>query len=267
VRIVRFQTPEGSIHLGHDLREDSAVLLEGELFGNLEETGRRLPVVRLLAPLDPAAIICIGLNYRLHAGEFGADVPRYPIVFMKNPAAVIGPGEAIVIPACCQEPPQVDYETELVAIIGRTAKNVSADQALDYVFGYTIGNDVSARRWQKEAGGGQWVRGKSFDTFCPLGPAIVTADEITDPQNLRLSCHINGRLMQDGHTTDMLFSVAELISYLSTDTTLRPGTIIMTGTPAGVGFARTPPVWLTPGDVIRMTIEPVGTLENPVAGV
>ncbi len=264
MKIVRFLDATGAVRLGHDYRDGSAVLLEGELFGALHDTGSRVPVDRLLAPLDPAAILCIGLNYRQHAGEFGAPPPPYPILFMKNPAAVIGPGEAIVIPPSCQEPPQVDYEAELVVVIGRPAKNVAAAAALDYVFGYTIGNDVSARRWQKEAGGGQWVRSKSFDTFCPLGPTLVTADEIPDPQNLRITCQVAGETMQDGSTHDMLFSVATLIEYLSTDTTLLPGTIIMTGTPAGVGFARTPPRWLRPGDTVRITIDPIGTLENPV---
>ncbi len=133
------------------------------------------------------------------------------------------------------------------------------------MLGYTIGNDVSARRWQKEAGGGQWVRGKSFDTFCPLGPALVTPDDIPDPQGLRLTCTINGQLVQDDTTAKMIFPVAELIAYLSEDTTLLPGTVIMTGTPSGVGFARTPPLLLTPGDTVAMTIEPIGTLTNPVA--
>ena len=160
---------------------------------------------------------------------------------------------------------QVDFEVELAVIIGRKAKNVTAAEALDYVFGYTIGNDVSARRWQKHAGGGQWVRGKSFDTFCPLGPELVTKDLVPDPQQLRLQCFLNGRLMQDDNTSDMIFSVAGLIEYLSDSMTLLPGTVIMTGTPSGVGFARQPPVYLKPGDNLELTIDNLGTLCNPVA--
>ena len=162
-------------------------------------------------------------------------------------------------------PLQVDFEVELAVVIGRAAKNISAAKALDYVLGYTIGNDVSARRWQKHGGGGQWVRGKSFDTFCPLGPELVTKDLVPDPQQLRLQCCLNGELMQDANTADMIFSVAELIEYLSDSMTLLPGTVIMSGTPSGVGFARQPPVFLKPGDSLELTIDNLGTLCNPVA--
>ncbi|MBL0731940.1 MAG: fumarylacetoacetate hydrolase family protein, partial [Desulfosarcina sp.] len=149
-------------------------------------------------------------------------------------------------------------------VIGKTARNVSAGQALDYVLGYTIANDVSARRWQKNAGSMQWTRGKSFDTFCPLGPAIITADEIPDPQNLQIKCVLNDEVMQDAVTSDMIFSVAEIIAYLSEDTTLLPGTVILTGTPGGVGFVRKPPVYLKTGDEVEVTIEGIGRLVNPV---
>jgi len=266
MKIYRFLDEKGEIRFGRDLSDDSVALLEGNPFEGLTESGRRMIVAKLLAPVEPKAILCIGLNYRLHIGEFGGELPKRPILFMKNPAAVANPGDPILIPTSCREPPQVDYETELAVVIGRAVRNVPVAEALNHVLGYTIGNDVSARRWQKEWGGGQWVRGKSFDTFCPLGPALVTSEDIPDPQRLRLTCTLNGRLMQDGNTADMLFSVAELIAYLSEDTTLLPGTVLMTGTPSGVGFARTPPVFLTPGDVISMTIEPIGTLVNTVAG-
>lgn len=264
MKIYRFLDEMGKIRFGHNLSDETITLLEGGPFSGLADSGQRVMVAKLLAPIEPRAILCIGLNYRLHVGEFGGELPKHPILFMKNPAAVAHPGDPIRIPASCMLPPQVDYETELAVVIGRTARNVPAAQALDYVLGYTIGNDVSARRWQKEAGGGQWIRGKSFDTFCPLGPALVTTDEIPDLQKLRLTCTLNEMLVQDGTTADMLFPVTELIAYLSEDTTLLPGTVIMTGTPSGVGFARTPPLFLKPGDRIAMTIEPIGTLVNTV---
>ncbi|MDX1775745.1 MAG: fumarylacetoacetate hydrolase family protein, partial [Desulfobulbales bacterium] len=172
----------------------------------------------------------------------------------------------ILLPPSCLDPLQVDFEVELAVVIGKAAKDVSVAAALDYVLGYTIGNDVSARRWQKYGGGGQWVRGKSFDTFCPLGPELVTKELIPEPQHLRLRCFLNGTLMQDANTSDMIFTVAELIAYLSDSMTLLPGTVIMTGTPSGVGCARKPPVFLKPGDSLELEIDNLGTLCNPVAG-
>jgi 2-keto-4-pentenoate hydratase/2-oxohepta-3-ene-1,7-dioic acid hydratase in catechol pathway len=261
----RFLDHQNQICYGRDLAADNSIqLLLGDPFTTLTDSGRRVAVQRLLAPVEPRAILCIGLNYRQHVGEFGGELPKRPVLFMKNPAAVTHPGAPILLPASCLDPPQVDYETELAVVIGQVAKNVSVAAALGYVLGYTIGNDVSARRWQKEEGGGQWVRGKSFDTFCPLGPALVTPEEIPDPQQLRLSCTVNGQLLQDDTTAKMIFPVAELIAYLSQDTTLLPGTVIMTGTPSGVGMARNPPLFLVPGDLVAMTIEPIGTLSNPV---
>lgn len=265
MRIVRFLDENKHIRLGHDFHDNEATLLSGELFGPLQNNGERTKVSMLLAPVQPAAILCIGLNYAHHARETGAREPEYPILFMKNPAAVNHPGDPILLPPSCLAPLQVDFEVELAVVIGRRAKNVSEERALDYVFGYTIGNDISARHWQKHAGGGQWVRAKSFDTFCPLGPELVTADQVPDPQKLRLQCFLNGQLMQDSNTADMIFSVARLIEYLSTDMTLLPGTVILTGTPSGVGFARKPPIYLKPGDHLELTIEGLGTLVSPVA--
>jgi 2-keto-4-pentenoate hydratase/2-oxohepta-3-ene-1,7-dioic acid hydratase in catechol pathway len=265
MRIIRFLDADRQIRFGHDYRDGEATLLSGDTVTSLRDGGRRLKVGKLLAPIDPAAILCIGLNYRQHARETNVELPRYPVLFMKNPAALNHPGDPILLPPSCMDPPQVDFEIELAIVIGRTAKNVAATKALDHVFGYTIGNDVSARRWQKHGGAGQWVRGKSFDTFCPLGPALVTADVIPDPQQLQLQCFLNGTLMQDSNTADMIFSVAELIEYLSSDMTLLPGTVILSGTPSGVGFARTPPVFLRPGDTLELTITNLGTLYNPVA--
>jgi 2-keto-4-pentenoate hydratase/2-oxohepta-3-ene-1,7-dioic acid hydratase in catechol pathway len=158
----------------------------------------------------------------------------------------------------------VDYEVELAVILGKPARNVSRENALAHVAGFCVGNDVSARIWQMQGGGNQWVRGKTFDTFCPLGPCLVTADEIPDPDHLHIECRLNGAVMQTGNTSDMIFSVGELIAFLSEDTTLVPGTVILTGTPSGVGFSRKPPVFLKPGDRLEMTIEHIGTLVNRV---
>jgi 2-keto-4-pentenoate hydratase/2-oxohepta-3-ene-1,7-dioic acid hydratase in catechol pathway len=265
MRIIRFLDENGHILFGHDYRDSEATLLAGEIFESLQDTGQRTKVVKLMAPVQPSAILCIGLNYLQHARETNAELPKYPVLFMKNPAALNHPNDPILLPPSCLDPLQVDYEVELAVIIGKAAKDVSAARALDYVFGYTIGNDVSARRWQKHGGGGQWVRGKSFDTFCPLGPELVTKDLVPDPQQLHLQCFLNGELMQDANTADMIFSVAELIEYLSSGMTLLPGTVIMSGTPSGVGFARQPPVFLKPGDNLELKIDSLGTLCNPVA--
>jgi len=266
MRIIRFLDENGSSCFGYDYHDGEATLLEDDIFKSLQDTGRRKKVHKLLAPVQPSAILCIGLNYAQHARETNAELPRYPVLFMKNPATLNHPGDPICLPPSCLDPPQVDFEVELAVVIGKTAKNIPAAEALQYVLGYTIGNDVSARRWQKHGGGGQWVRGKSFDTFCPLGPELVTKDLVPDPQQLRLQCFLNGELMQDAYTSDMIFSVAELIEYLSRDMTLLPGTVILSGTPSGVGFARNPPVYLKPGDTLELKIDCLGILRNPVAG-
>ena len=212
----------------------------------------------------PPAIFCIGLNYRLHAEETGLEIPKYPVVFMKNPASVISDGSDIIIPESCIDPPQVDYEAELAVVIGRLAKNVKKEQALDYVAGYTCANDISARRWQKHAGAKQWIKGKSFDTFCPVGPFLVTKDEIQDPHSLEIQCRLNGQVLQKSNTSDMIFSINEIIEYLSESTTLLPGTLILTGTPSGVGFTRKPPKYLMSGDILETEIEGIGTLTNSI---
>ncbi len=264
MHIVRFIDEKGRDCYGQDYSDGKAVRLAGNLFAGLEKTGETVKVKKILAPLVPSAILAIGLNYHRHAEETGAKIPKYPVLFMKNPASVTNPGDPILLHPSCMEPPEVDYEVELAVIIGKTAKDVSSAEALDYVLGYTVANDVSARRWLGRRGAGQLVRGKSFDTFCPLGPELVTADELADPQNLRLTCVLNGRVMQDANTSDMIFPVTELISFLSTGTTLLPGTVILTGTPSGVGYTRKPPVFLMPGDTVDMTVEKIGTLSNPV---
>lgn len=212
----------------------------------------------LLAPLRPGKIVAIGRNYREHAAEEGVEPPAAPLVFAKWPSSVVGPGAEI-----CWDPgltSQVDYEAELAVVIGRPARAVTPERALDHVFGYACLNDVSARDLQ--FADGQWVRGKSLDTFCPLGPAIVTADEIPDPQALAIRTLVNGDLLQDATTADMYFGVAELISYCSAAFTLEPGDVIATGTPSGVGVFRTPPRFLGDGDRVVVEIERVGRPEN-----
>ena len=213
---------------------------------------------------QPPAIFCIGRNYAAHAAEMKADLPTAPTVFMKNPASIIGPDDDIVIPAICHEHgPQVDFEGELAVVIGRDAKDVHEHDALDFVSGWAVANDVSARWWQKKGSGGQWIRGKSFDTFCPMTPAVSAAD-IQDPQTLVITTTVSGEVMQEGSTADMIFSVAGLIAELSRGLTLQAGTVILTGTPSGVGAARTPPRFLEDGDIVEVAIEGIGALRNTV---
>jgi 2-keto-4-pentenoate hydratase/2-oxohepta-3-ene-1,7-dioic acid hydratase in catechol pathway len=264
VRIIRFVDASGNSIHGQDLGNGRARPLKGDFFGNLEPVEREVAVVKLLAPIVPTNIFCIGLNYREHAAEEGQPIPERPIVFMKPTTAVTDPGAPIYLPNVCSPEGEVDYECELAVIIGKMARNVSEADALQHVLGYTAANDVSARHWQLKKGGGQWIRGKGFDTFCPLGPAIVMADEIGNPQELRMKTILNGQTMQDHSTADMIFPVAKLISFLSEDTTLLPGTLILTGTPQGVGVARKPPVWLKPGDTVTIDIERIGQLTNPI---
>jgi len=264
MKIIRFLDEQQNIQLGRDYREGSAELLDGDLYKTLTPTGRRLVVKSLLAPVVPSNIFCIGLNYREHARETGKELPRYPVVFMKPTTAVTDPDVPIPLPKCCTRGPEVDFEAELAVVIGRAAKDVSEAHALSHVLGYTAANDISARKWQKHAGGGQWIRGKSFDGFCPLGPVLVTADEIGDPQQLNIRTVLNGQVMQQSSTADMIFSVARLVSYLSQDTTLLPGTVILTGTPSGVGVARRPPLFLADGDHVSVDIEHIGQLNNSI---
>jgi 2-keto-4-pentenoate hydratase/2-oxohepta-3-ene-1,7-dioic acid hydratase in catechol pathway len=263
MRVIRFLDERGRTHLGRDRGDGSADVLAGEPFGTLHPAGRTAMVRKLLAPLEPVNIYCIGLNYRDHAKESGSPLPDQPVVFMKPTTALTNPGDPVRIPACCTFGPEVDFECELAVVIGRTARGVSEPEALKHVWGYTCANDVSARRWQKH-NGGQWVRGKSFDTFCPLGPVLVTTDELADPQTLGISTILNGQVMQKHTTADMIFSVAQIVSFLSQDTTLLPGTLILTGTPQGVGVARKPPVFLKAGDEVVIEIDKIGRLSNPV---
>jgi 2-keto-4-pentenoate hydratase/2-oxohepta-3-ene-1,7-dioic acid hydratase in catechol pathway len=264
MRIIRFENA-GRVHFGRPLNDrfSSAEVFQGDSPLSLAPTGRTLSVERLLAPIIPTDILCIGLNYKDHASEGAFELPKVPMLFIKSSNTLNHPGGIIRIPRLSQ---MIDYEAELAVVIGRDAKYVPRNRALEYVFGYTAANDVTARDWQREKnlGGGQFARGKSFDTFCPLGPAIVTADEIADPNRLCLRCHLNGQVMQDQSTSDMVFDVPALIESLSSTLTLRAGSVILTGTPKGVGFARKPPVWLKPGDRIAVEIENIGRLENTI---
>jgi 2-keto-4-pentenoate hydratase/2-oxohepta-3-ene-1,7-dioic acid hydratase in catechol pathway len=228
------------------------------------EDAVRVPVdkARLAAPVsDPQKIVCLGLNYRDHAAETRAPIPREPVLFSKYPTALIGPGEAIVLPRVSNE---VDFEAELVIVVGRRGRHLSAANALAHVAGYTVGHDVSARDWQLKKDGKQWMAGKTFDTFAPTGPELVTTDEVPDPQNLGIRLRVNGQTMQDSNTKQMIFGVAATLEYLSKVFTLEPGDLIFTGTPPGVGLARTPQVWLKAGDVVEVEIDGLGTLRNPV---
>ena len=208
----------------------------------------------------PGKIVCIGMNYRDHAGEIGLVVPTAPAIFSKFSSCVVAPGEPVVIPPASE---QVDYEAELAVVIGRRATRVSADRAYDYVLGYTAFNDVTARDFQ--FGDVQWQRGKSCDTFAPMGQTIVTKDEIPDPHTLRITLRLNGTVMQDSNTSQLIFRVPELIEFITRSTTLEPGDVIATGTPAGVGYGRKPPVFLKAGDVMQVAIERIGDLGNPIA--
>jgi len=236
------------------------LLAEQALAAAPPTAGLDLDEISLKAPIPrPGKIICIGQNYLEHAAESNAPAPPHPIIFAKFANSVIGHGEPIVIPAAVKKP---DYEGELAVVIGRRGRDIPEAEALNYVAGYMCLNDVSARDWQNRTS--QWVIGKTCDTFCPMGPALVTADEIPDPQNLVLRTVIGDEILQLGHTRDMIFSVAYLIADMSRVMTLEPGDVIATGTPSGVGAARTPPRWLRPGDVVRVEIEGVGVLANPV---
>ena len=220
----------------------------------LPEPAQLLPVVG-----QPSKVICIGLNYRDHAIESGAEIPSEPVVFSKFNTTLVGHGDSIRLPAVSSE---VDYEAELVVVIGKKAKHVPAAAAMDYVFGYTCGHDVSARDWQKGRPGGQWLLGKTFDTFAPTGPCIVPVSEVSDPANLRVRMHLNGEVVQDSTTAQLIFDIPSLIEHLTKIVTLLPGDLIFTGTPPGVGAARNPPVFLKPGDDCKVEIEGIGTLAN-----
>jgi 2-keto-4-pentenoate hydratase/2-oxohepta-3-ene-1,7-dioic acid hydratase in catechol pathway len=264
MKIIRFLSDEN--HEMYGLYEpelsDQALVIRGDLFGDFEVTSKLAGIGSILPPVYPGNILALGLNYRQHADETSVSYPEIPILFLKATTSVIGHMSPILLPQA--GPANVDYEAELAVIIGKKVKNVSRSEAMDSIWGYTCANDVSARDWQIEKQKKQWARGKSFDTFCPLGPYLVTRDEIADPQNLRIRTVLNGKTVQDSNTHDMIFDIPAIISDLSKSMTLLPGTVILTGTPEGVGFTRQPPIYLQDGDVVTIEIEGIGQLTNPV---
>ncbi|HOV76098.1 MAG TPA: fumarylacetoacetate hydrolase family protein [Candidatus Hydrogenedentes bacterium] len=263
MRIAHIELYDGSAVYAVQQTDGRLARAEGNpMTGGLVATREMVEPKRWLPPIEPRAILCIGRNYAEHAAEGGAPPPEFPILFMKNPNAAIGHEAPIRLPRVCGD--EVDYEGELVVVLKKAALNVPRNAALSYVLGYTIGHDVSARVWQQHKGGSQWCRGKSFDTFAPMGPVLVTADEIPDPSGLSIRTTVNGREVQKSTTDKMIFDVPALISFLSQDTTLLPGTVIMTGTPEGVGWARAPKLTLRPGDRVSVEIGRIGCLSNPV---
>ncbi len=270
MRWLRFET-DGRVRVGYLRGTDAGSSVQPVVAGSLQDViagrgtgdaGAPIPRrdVRVLAPLVPGKILCIGLNYMDHCREQHIEPPDRPTLFAKFPSSVIAPGEPIRWPADFST--QVDYEAELAVVIGRPTSRVAAPDALSHVFGYTAANDVTARDVQK--GDKQWIRGKAADTFCPLGPVVVTTDEIPDPQQLAIGCRVNGETRQASHTREMIFPVAQIIAFISRAITLDPGDVILTGTPDGVGQYRDPKVFLQPGDRIEVELGDLGVLDNPV---
>ncbi|KAL8965409.1 MAG: hypothetical protein Q9183_003868 [Haloplaca sp. 2 TL-2023] len=273
-RLIRFLAKDGRTYYGdailpsgvNDLAKvTQAHVIKGDIFGKHDVTDQIASVRLLLAPLAPEdvrTVRCLGLNYEQHAKESNMPLPKYPVLFYKPATALGGPFDAVPVPVPAQEVDGLDYECELVAIIGKEAHNVSESGALSHVMGYAVGNDVSHREWQLKRGGGQWALGKGFDGWAPFGPGIVSSSLIKDPQALNISTRLNGNIVQHSSTRDMIFGVAKTISFLSQGTTLLPGDVIFTGTPQGVGSGRSPPLWLKDGDVVEVSLEGVGTCTN-----
>lgn len=262
MKLIRHLTASGPAYAA--LQPDGTALqVEGDVLGEFYASHRVVTPGKRLAPIIPTCIVAVGLNYAKHAAEGGKPPPERPMWFMKLPGALQNPDDPIFLPRT-QPTTKADYEAELAIVISRDALNVSRAQAFEYVLGYTCANDVSARDWQRDFGGGQFCHAKSFDSFCPLGPVLVTPDSLPNPNALQIRSILNGSVMQNSSTADMIFDVPTLIEFLTADKTLPAGTVILTGTPEGVGFARTPPVWLQPGDTISVEIEEIGTLTNTV---
>eukprot|EP01064_Diplonema_japonicum_P006652 TRINITY_DN14498_c1_g2_i1.p1 TRINITY_DN14498_c1_g2~~TRINITY_DN14498_c1_g2_i1.p1 ORF type:complete len:281 (+),score=68.15 TRINITY_DN14498_c1_g2_i1:49-891(+) len=265
-RVIRFMS-KGKVYLGEEPKKGAraAEVLQGHIFGQLSKTGEVRHIDRVLSPLVPREIYCIGLNYMKHYMESakgrGIELPEKPAVFMKSIGSLNDPESPVWMPQL-EHGQSLDYEVELAFVIGKICKNVKKEDALKYVLGYMVSNDVTSRHWQKNAGAGQWVKGKSFDTFSPMGPSLVMASAIPDPQALKVTTRVNGETRQDSNTKDMIFTVAEIIEWLSTDMTLHPGTVVMTGTPEGVAAGMAVPRWLKPGDLVECEIEKLGTLRN-----
>jgi 2-keto-4-pentenoate hydratase/2-oxohepta-3-ene-1,7-dioic acid hydratase in catechol pathway len=265
MKIARIRLRNDEVHYARPLDEGGGVMeiLSGDPFQGVHLSGRTESEFTLLAPLVPPAILCVGLNYRRHAEEMKARIPQFPVLFLKNPGSLQDPGAPVRIPRKLAST-QVDFEGELAIVLGKDCLNATRANALEHVLGYTVANDISARDWQKDWGGSQWCRGKSFDTFCPIGPWIVTRDEITDANTLQIVTKVDGEIVQDSNTADMIFDIPALIEFLSGDTTLAAGTVILTGTPEGVGMGRNPQQWLRSGNLVEVSIEGIGILRNPV---
>ncbi|CAG8947153.1 unnamed protein product [Penicillium salamii] len=274
--LVRFLAKDGQIYYGDAIlpagKSDIATatkarVIQGDIFGQHRVTDQIAEVKLLLAPLarkDIGTVRCLGLNYEQHAKESNLPIPKYPVLFYKPVTSISGPTDDIPVPRIAQEGEGLDYECELVIVIGKEANEVPEDKALDYVLGYAVGNDVSHRDWQIKRGGGQWGLGKGFDGWAPLGPGIVSSSVIKDPNALQISTKLNGQTVQSSSTKDMIFHVAKTVSFLSQGTTLQPGDLIFTGTPQGVGMGRKPALWLKDGDQVEVSLEGVGSCINRV---
>lgn len=275
-RLVRFLAKDGRTYYGDAIlpqgvtdiaKAKQAKIIHGPIFGKHAVTDQVADIRLLLAPLaleDVKTVRCLGLNYEKHAIESNMPLPKYPVLFYKPLTSLTGPNDPIPVHPLAQEGTGLDYECELVAVIGKTCSDVPEYKALDYVLGYAVGNDVSHREWQLQRGGGQWALGKGFDGWAPYGPGVVSSKLIKDPQSLQISTKLNGKLVQESSTADMIFGVAKTIAFLSQGTTLLPGDIIFTGTPQGVGMGRKPQVWLKDGDIVEVELEGVGTCKNNV---
>ncbi|KAH3667110.1 hypothetical protein WICMUC_005457 [Wickerhamomyces mucosus] len=274
-RLVRFISEDKQIYFGDailptnssDARSSTeAYKITGDIFSNYSITSEKLPIKKLLSPLDSnrvGTVRMIGMNYRKHAEEINLPIPKWPCLFYKPSTALHHPNDDVIVPKIAQiDGAKIDYEAELVVVIGKQAKDVSEGNALDYVLGYTTGNDLSQRTWQVERGSTQFSLGKMFDTWAPIGPAIVSPSLIPDPNNLHISSKVNDEIRQDSNTLDAIFSVRELISFLSQGTTLQPGDLIFTGTPQGVGNGFKPPKWVKNKDIIEIEVENIGTIKN-----
>lgn len=275
-RLVRFLAKDGRTYYGDAIlpsgvtdisQAKQARVVTGNIFGKHEVTDEVADIRLLLSPLAPEdvrTVRCLGLNYALHAKESGLPLPKYPVLFYKPATSLSGPTDTIPVHPMAQQGEGLDYECELVIVIGKKCADVPEAKALDYVLGYAVGDDVSHRDWQIKRGGGQWSLGKGFDGWAPWGPGIVSSSIITDPQTLKISTTLNGQVVQESNTADMIFNVKQTIAFLSQGTTLLPGDVIFTGTPSGVGMGRTPQLWLKDGDVVEVSLEGVGTCSNKV---
>ncbi|KAL1972420.1 hypothetical protein VTN31DRAFT_6834 [Thermomyces dupontii] len=275
-RLVRFLAKDGLVYYGDAIlpngvtdlaRTTQARIIKGDIFGQHIVTDQIADVKTLLAPLAPQdikTVRCLGLNYAQHAKESNLPIPKYPVLFYKPATAVTGPTDDIPVPPVAQQAEGLDYECELVIVIGKAGRDIPASRALDHVLGYAVGNDISHRDWQIKRGGGQWGFGKGFDGWAPFGPGIVSSKVLRDPHSLRIETKLNGKVVQSSSTSDMIFGVKEAIAFLSQGTTLQPGDLIFTGTPQGVGMGRDPPLWLKNGDQVEVSLENVGSCVNRV---